>query len=98
MWRTPGLILFATVSAFATPYFFSTGNPDGLMGMASRPGVGGKIEIEAADDFLLAAQTRITGATFTGILQGTNPSGATPTIDQVIVEIYRVFPNDSDTV
>ena len=50
----------------------------------------GKFEIESADDFGLTAQTSITGATFTGLLTGGS------TIGQVVVEIYRVFPNDFD--
>jgi hypothetical protein len=79
-------------SASATPFFFSTGNVDGRMAAASRPDAGGKIEIEAADDFTtIANQTQITSATFTGLL-----TGAAPTIGEVAVEIYRVFPNDSN--
>jgi hypothetical protein len=67
--------------------------PNDLIGTASRPESAGKIEIESADDFLIKSNpTRITGATFTGLI----PAGAT--IDDVRVEIYRVFPNDSNTV
>ena len=79
--------------AAADPFFFSTGNPDGRIATAARPESVGKFEIESADDFGLTAQTSITGATFTGLLTG----GSTPaSIGQVVVEIYRVFPNDSD--
>ena len=46
-------------------------------------------EIELADDFVLTSTTRIDSATFTGLM----PVGATP--EDVVVEIYRVFPNDS---
>lgn len=74
----------------ATPFFFSTGNVDGLMAMASRPGLGGKLEIEAADDFVLAAGTTLTSGTFTGLL--TAPLSS---VGAVGVEIYRVFPLDS---
>jgi hypothetical protein len=86
----------AASSHAATPFFFSTGNPDGLMGMASRPasGSGGPVEIEAADDFILSSATSITSATFTGLLPADAPLSI---IQQVRVEIYRVFPNDSDT-
>jgi hypothetical protein len=77
--------------AAADPFFFSTGNPDGRIATAARPESAGKFEIESADDFGLTAQTSITGATFTGLL-----TGVTPNIGQVVVEIYRVFPNDSD--
>jgi len=66
--------------------------PNDLIGTALRPESAGKIEIESADDFLIQSNpTRITGATFTGLI----PAGAT--INDVRVEIYRVFPNDSDT-
>ena len=84
-------VLMAAPAA-AGPFFFSTGNPDGLMAAASRPS--GAFEIEAADDFVTTApNTLISGASFTGLL----PSG-TPlsNITQVVVEIYRVFPKDSD--
>ena len=56
--------------ACADSLVVSTGRPDGLMAMASRPGTGGKIEIEAADDFILTQPTSITGRTFTGLLLG----------------------------
>jgi hypothetical protein len=62
------------------------------MAVASRPDTGGQLEIEAADDFLLSTQASLTGATFTGLV----PTGAN--IMQVVVEIYRVFPNDSNVV
>jgi len=74
------------------PFVFSTGNPNGLMATAARPESAGKFEIETGDDFVVTAQTSITGATFTGLITG----GSAATIGQVVVEIYRVFPNDSD--
>jgi hypothetical protein len=81
-----------TVPAHAGSFFFSTGNPDGLMAMASRPSSAGKLEIEAADDFVLTSPTSITSATFVGLL----PTGAQLLgVTDVRVEIYRVFPNDS---
>ena len=78
--------------AAADAFFFSTGNPDGRIATAARPESAGKFEIESADDFGLTAQTSITGATFTGLLTG----GSAANISQVVVEVYRVFPNDSD--
>ena len=73
-------------------FVFSTGDPDGLMAMATRPSGNGKIEIESADDFILTQKTAITNVTFTGLLTG----GANAAdISQVVVEIYRVFPLDS---
>ena len=77
----------------ADAFVFSTGSPDGLMATATRPDSSGKFEIETGDDFVLTQQTSITGAAFTGLI----PSGAsTSDIKNVIVEVYRVFPADSD--
>ena len=88
---TATLMLIAGVG-YAGPFFFSTGTVNNLMATASRPDTPGKFEIEAADDFVLTgSQTRLTSATFTGLL-----TGASPTIGEVRVEIYRVFPNDSN--
>ncbi len=85
------VVLFCPSAAGAAVFSFSTGNPDGKMAMASRPDSSGKPEIEAADDFVLSAQTAITHATFAGLLP---KSGSVQAID---LEIYRVFPLDSNT-
>src|SRR5262249_49529323 len=79
--------------ASADPFFFSTGEPDGRMATASRPESRRKIEIESADDFILESGTRLDRASFTGLLFRGDPGE----IRQVRVEIYRVFPQDSDT-
>ena len=61
--------------------------------VAARPDTASAFEIEAGDDFLLTSPARITGATFTGLVpQNFNLTN----IGNVIVEIYRVFPKDSD--
>ena len=86
-----GLTVFLSSSAGADSFTFSTGDPNGLIATASRPDSAGKFEIESADDFIVNSKTSITSATFTGLL-----TGATPTVGQVVIEIYRVFPNDSD--
>jgi hypothetical protein len=90
------LFLISSLSFSPNPAFglllFSTGNPDGLIAAASRPLTGGKLEIESADDFILSAPANIQSATFTGLLVGATPADIT----QVVVEIYRVFSNDSD--
>jgi hypothetical protein len=92
-WLTASLAILAVSPVCADPFFFSTGNPDGLIATASRPESAGRPEIESADDFVLTQNTRITGGSFTGLLTG----GATlASISQVVVEIYRVFPLDSD--
>lgn len=97
--RAAAVILTCGVSALAggvcsaTPFVFNTGDPNGLMASASQPASAGRIEFESADDFFLADHTRLTGATFTGLLTG----AATPSsIGEVRVEIYRVFPDDSN--
>jgi hypothetical protein len=85
---------FSLSGATVTPTFtFSTGSPDGKMATASRPSSTNKVEIESADDFILANETNITQATVTGLL----PKNFTPgDISSVRVEIYRVFPDDSN--
>lgn len=87
-------VLLAFSAAQADTFTFNSGSPDGRMGMASRPDSTGKIEIEAADDFIAGSQTRINHATFTGLITGATAPG---TPGQIVVEIYRVFPNDSNT-
>jgi len=89
---------FATLAlvgfpALAVPFFFSTGTVNNLIATASRPGPasGANQETESADDFILSGVTRLNSATFTGLV----PTGATPS--EVVVEIYRVFPDDSNT-
>ena len=86
------LACLVALPASAAPFFFSTGNPDGLIATASRPASAGKLETESADDFVLGSTTRITGASFTGLLPTGSPLSG---ISKVVVEIYRVFPLDS---
>jgi hypothetical protein len=85
------MALMIPFPATAESFSFSTGNVDGLMATTSRPGVPGIMETETADDFTLNQTVSITSATFTGLI----PLGS-PIVTQVVVEIYRVFPNDSD--
>jgi len=91
------LVLFSAsfIAARINGQTFTHSNdfPNDLIGTASRQDSAGKIEIESADDFLITSNpTRITDVTFTGLI----PANAT--INDVRVEIYRVFPNDSNTV
>jgi PEP-CTERM motif len=86
------MLTFFGTPAMADSFFFSTGDPNGLMATASRPASSGKITIESADDFIVTAPTTvISSATFTGLL-----TGSTSSISRVAIEIYRVFPYDSD--
>jgi hypothetical protein len=76
-------------------FAFSTGAPDGKVATVSEPANAhnAHVEFESADDFVLTKETLIDHASFTGLLTG----GATPKdVSNVVVEIYRVFPNDSD--
>jgi len=85
-----GFLLAPPVAADA--FFFSTGNPDGLIGTASRQASPGKLETETADDFILTHATSINQATFVGLL----PLGAPlSNITNVEIEFYHVFPVDS---
>ena len=80
-------------SFFST--FFSTGNPDGKIGTLSRPPSAGLVQTETADDFILSQSMVINQATFTGLLPSSAPLTS---INNVEIEIYHVFPVDSDTL
>jgi hypothetical protein len=71
--------------------------PNNQMAAATRPSGLGVVEIEAADDFVLTTQSSINSASFVG-LTVPNPTGGPFSVSNVTVEIYRVFPQDSDTV
>jgi hypothetical protein len=78
--------------AAATPFFFSTGAPDGLIATLSRTASAGKLETETADDFVTTVPTLIFQATFTGLLVG---GATTANVNGVEIELYHVFPIDS---
>jgi hypothetical protein len=60
---------FELFSTTGGSFFFSTGNPDGLMASLSRTASAGKLETETADDFIVPAGiTSITDATFIGLV------------------------------
>lgn len=82
--------LAAPVSA--TPFLFSTGNPNGLMATLSRPASPGILQTETADDFVLTTSTRLDSATFTGLVPAGTPLS---NVARVEVELYHVFPADS---
>jgi len=91
------LLLLVSASVIAAridaQVIYNNDFPTNAIAVASRPGTASAFEIEAADDFLLTRPGHITGATFTGLVpQDLNLNN----IGSVIVEIYRVFPNDSD--
>jgi len=82
----------ASTKSSLAAVIYNNDNPNSSMAAASRPATPGRVEIEAADDFLLTQTTRIDSATFTGLIPLEAPLGS---ITGVAVEIYRVFPLDS---
>jgi hypothetical protein len=89
----PGVCFAQDASAQNDKFFFSTGNTDGLLGALSRRPSPGKLETETADDFVLTKTTVISRATITGLI---TPATPLANITSVEVEMYRVFPDDSD--
>jgi len=63
-------------TALGGPFFFSTGDPDGLIATLSRTLSPGKLETETADDFITPAggTTMITDATFIGLVVVPEPA------------------------
>jgi hypothetical protein len=87
-------VCFAT-SARGDRFSFSTGSPDGKLGALSRPPGPQGVETETADDFVLTQATVVNGATIHGLI----PTGvAVSDVARVEVEIYHIFPLDSDSV
>jgi hypothetical protein len=84
--------LLTALPAAATPFSFSTGTPDGLIGTLSRPASPGLLETETADDFLLPGETQLTQASFFGLIPAGTPLA---NINRVEIEFYHVFPADS---
>jgi hypothetical protein len=97
--RLCSVALLAVILAHAGParaaFFFSTGGPDGKIATLSRTASTGKLETETADDFVTTALTTIiTNASFTGLFVG---GATTANVNDVEIELYHVFPIDSDT-
>jgi hypothetical protein len=86
------LALMLGAPASAGTFFFSTGAPDGRIASASYPEGSGKTEHESADDFVLTSRTALQAASFTGVLSNGGPGE----IRDVDVELYHVFPQDSN--
>jgi hypothetical protein len=90
---TVTVAVFLATLGWADPFSFSTGSPDGRLGALSQPSNLGRLETETADDFLLTETTSITTATIVGLV----PTGTSlANISNVEVEIYHIFPKDSD--
>ena len=84
---------FFAVAARAGSFSFSTGSPDGKLGALARPAGSQGPETETADDFVLTQATVVSGATIHGLIPTGSPVSS---ITRVEVEVYHVFPNDSD--
>jgi PEP-CTERM motif len=98
--RPAAATIVSLLMLFGTPAFadvvYDNLTPNNLMATAARPDSPSGFEIEAADDFALPTGARINSASFGGLIVP-NPTGGPTSISQVVIEIYRVFPNDSDT-
>jgi len=94
-----GVIALGAAAMLAAPAFaadtviYNNLTQNNLMAVATRPDSAGKFEIEAGDDFFLGAESLVNTAKFVGLIV---PGATAPSITNVVVEIYRVFPNDSD--
>jgi hypothetical protein len=87
-----GAIALAVPVWAADAFFFTTGTANGRLGSLSQPATASTLETETADDFILTDTTTIRQATIVGLI----PTGAAlSSINNVEVEVYRVFPNDS---
>jgi hypothetical protein len=86
--------LLLVSQAPATPFSFSTGAPDGKIATLARPFSLGKLQTETADDLVVTQSVVISQATFTGLLPSGAPLG---TVTNVEIELYHVFPGDSNT-
>lgn len=94
------LALLCLAGPFTVPaigaVIYNNLTPNNLMAIATRPDTSGQFEIEAGDDFFTDSPVRLLTASFDGlIVPGTS---GTPSISDVVAEIYRVFPLDSNAV
>jgi len=90
------LVTLLSVLPASSAVIYNNLTPNNLMAMATRPDTA-PFEIETADDFVLTDPASINAAHFTGLIVP-NPTGGSSSISQVVLEIYRVFPVDSNTV
>lgn len=88
-----GLTAMLADSAFGSVIYDNL-TPNNLIAVATRPDVSGAFEIETGDDFVATTSVLLTSASFVG-LEVPGTSGL-PAVQDLVVEIYRVFPNDSN--
>jgi hypothetical protein len=89
-----GIGTMLAAPAFASTIYNNL-TPNNMIAIASRPDTGTPFEIEAADDFVLTSHTIIDSASFVGLIVPAAGAG-TPSISDLVVEMYRVFPADSN--
>jgi hypothetical protein len=80
-----------TAPVSADSFFFSTNGADGRLGSLSQP-ASRTLETETADDFILPETTAIRQTTLVGLIPTGTPLSS---INNVEIEVYRVFPKDS---
>jgi hypothetical protein len=85
-------VIAAWPAGASTPFFFSTGDPDGKIATETGQIFAGGINTETADDFVLDHPALLQSATFVGLFPTTAPL---TDISQVEIEFYNVFPKDS---
>ena len=73
---------------------FSTNDTDLRLASAARVPSASETEVETADDFVLTTDTQLSGGKIMGLGAPGTPLSH---IERVVVQIYRVFPLDSDT-
>ena len=89
-----GTAAMLAAPALADTVIYNNLTPNNFMAIATRPESAGKFEIEAGDDFLVSGgEASVNSASFTGLIV---PGTGTPSITGLVVEIYRVFPADSN--
>jgi hypothetical protein len=88
-----GAAAMLAAPALADTVIYNNLTPNDSMAIASRPDTPGAFEIEAGDDFLLGGEATVNSASFVGLVV---PGNGAPSISDVVVEIYRVFPADSN--
>lgn len=88
-----GAAISAAQPAHASSILYSNMNVTGAMATGSRPSSAQGIEIETADDFVVGTTANVTEIKFIGLITG----GATLDLSQTNLELYRVYPLDSNT-
>ena len=71
---TGALLCYFAYPTFADSTVYNNLTPNNMMAMASRPSSAGKIEIEAADDFVLTQDTTLSSGSFVAEIREKSPA------------------------